>query len=228
MAVVGAGDGSHPRDFDLRCAGPAISRPQRCWHGVGRPSTTAVGHPASRSSAAWSALAISPTSAFRASRNPSERCPTEPSLVALRSLNTSTCLCYSGPYEPPFVHGVDAALLGSAGTTLVAAVLALLYLPKTNTSMNTEPAGTTSRLRLPESATWRRARRSAVISGARRKVRGSQAISTYSRCPRRRGIENRRRERNRARQQRPMKGPRDSGLSDESSRSWQSHGYRRH
>lgn len=40
-----------------------------------------------------------------------------------------------------FVQGMDAALLVSAGIALVGAVLALLYLPKANVSMNTQPTG---------------------------------------------------------------------------------------
>jgi DHA2 family multidrug resistance protein-like MFS transporter len=37
-----------------------------------------------------------------------------------------------------FVHGMDTALLVSAGIALAGAVLSLLYLPRTNTSMNTQ------------------------------------------------------------------------------------------
>jgi hypothetical protein len=40
-----------------------------------------------------------------------------------------------------FVQGMDTAFLVSAGIALVGAVLALLYLPKSNASMNTEHAG---------------------------------------------------------------------------------------
>ena len=39
-----------------------------------------------------------------------------------------------------FVHGMDIALLVSAGIALLGAILALLYLPKSNASMNTEHA----------------------------------------------------------------------------------------
>ncbi len=40
-----------------------------------------------------------------------------------------------------FVHGMDIALLVSAGIALLGAILAMLYLPKSNASMNTEHAG---------------------------------------------------------------------------------------
>jgi MFS transporter, DHA2 family, multidrug resistance protein len=39
-----------------------------------------------------------------------------------------------------FVQGMDTALFVSAGIALVGAILALLYLPKTNAASNTQPA----------------------------------------------------------------------------------------
>jgi hypothetical protein len=48
-----------------------------------------------------------------------------------------------------FVHGMDGALLVSAGIALAGAVLALLYLPKTNASLNTQTTGPSQRTQIP-------------------------------------------------------------------------------